>query len=161
MRPLITILLVSCLIGGMYAYLKFADSVKRPDANYQATPEEKKVTAEINRSAPLYADSGFDVVALKVDFKNETILEEKNNVPADQAVSVELPEVEQGLNTISVFANFEDPEKFLSATPSPSLFAIDVVIRADGNEIQRQTFSGTTSTTPIGGQITFDTTATQ
>lgn len=160
MRPLITILLVCCLIGGMRAYLKFADSVKRPDANYQATTETKVVTADIRRSATLYADAGFDLVALKVDFKDQTILEESRNLPADQAISIELPPVEEGLNTISVFANFEDPEKFLSNAPSPSLYAIEVVIRAGGKEIQRQTFSSPTSTTPIGGQVKFDTTDT-
>ena len=159
MRPLITILLVCFLIGGMYGYLKFADSVKRPDANYQSTPEQKIVTAEIQRSATLYADPGFDVVALKIDFKDATVLQEKNNVEPDRPVSVELPLVEKGLNTISVFANFEDPEKFLSDAPSPSLYAIDVVIRVDDNEIYRQTFSSPTSTTPIGGQVKFDTTA--
>lgn len=159
MRPLITILLVCFLIGGMYGYLKFADSVKRPDANYQATPEQKVVSAEIQRSAALYADSGFDLVALKVDFKGKTILEEKNTVTADQPISVELPDVEKGLNTISVLANFEDPEKFLSDTPSPSLYAMDVVIRVDGNEVQRQTFTSPTSTTPVGGQVKFDTTS--
>ena len=158
MRPLLTILLVSFLIGGMYAYLKFADSVKRPDANYQVTTETKVVTAEIHRSTTLFADAGFDVVALKVDFKNETILVEEANVSADQAILIELPDVEQGLNTISVFANFEDPEKFLSESPSPSLYALEVVIRIDGNEIERQTFSSPNSATPIGGQISFDTT---
>ena len=160
MRPLITILLVCFLIGGMYGYLKFADSVKRPDANYQATPEKKIVRAEIQRSATLYADKGFDVVALKVDFQDKTILQENDNVPADKPVSIELPQVDQGLNTISVFANFEDPEKFLSDTPSPSLYAFDVVILVDGNEVQRQTFSSPSSTTPIGGQVKFDTTRT-
>ena len=159
MRPLITILLVCFLIGGMYAYLNFADSVKRPDANYQVTTEAKVVTAEINRSAPLFADSGFDVVALKVDFKNDTILVKEAKVAADEAVSIELPEVEKGLNTISVFANFEDPEKFLSESPSPSLYALEVVIRVDGYEIERQTFSSSNSATPIGGQVSFDTTA--
>ncbi len=157
MRPLITILLVSFLIGGMYGYLKFADSVKRPDANYKATPEQKTVTVDIHRSATLYADAGFDVDALKVDFKNKTILQNQSNVPADEPISIELPEVEKGRNTISVFANFEDPEKFLSDAPSPSLFAIDVVIGVDGDEIHRQTFSNQTSITPIGGQVTFDT----
>jgi len=158
MRPLITILLICFLIGGMYAYLNFADSVKRPDANYQVTTETKVVTAEINRSAPLFADTGFDVVALKVDFKDETILQEDANVAADKTISVELTEVEQGLNTISVLANFEDPEKFLSDTPSPSLYAVEVVIRVDGNEIERQTFSSPTSTIPVGGQVEFNTT---
>ena len=161
MRPLITILLVSFLVGGMYGYLNFADSVKRPDSNYQATPEQKVVTAEIHRSATLYADTGFDVAALKVDFKNETIFQEQNNIPADRPVSIELLKVEKGRNTIGVFANFEDPKKFLNDTPSPSLFAIDIVIRVDGDEICRQTFSSQTSITPIGGQVTFDTTATR
>ena len=161
MRPLITILLVSFLIGGMYGYLKFADSAKRPDTNFQSTPEQKTVTVEIHRSATLYADKGFDVVALKVDFKNQTILQHESNVPADQPVLTELSAVEKGRNTISVFANFEDPEKFLSDTPSPSLFAIEVIVRVDGDEIARQTFSSPTSTTPIGGQVTFDTTATR
>ena len=158
MRPLITILLVSFFIGGMYGYLKFADSVKRPDANYQSTPEQNVVTAEIHRSATLFADAGFDVAALKIDYKNETILQQRSNVPADETISIELPEVEKGRNTVGVFANFENPEKFLSDTPSPSLFAIDVVIRVDGDEIHRQTFSSQTSITPIGGQVTFDTT---
>ena len=161
MRPLITILLVSFLIGGMYGYLKFADSVKRPETNYQPTAEQKTVTAEILRSATLYADKGFDVVALKVDFKNETILQQESNVPAAQPVSIELSAVEEGRNTISVFGNFEDPETFLSETPSPSLFAIEVIVRVDGDQIARQTFSSPTSTTPIGGQVTFDTTATR
>lgn len=158
MRPLITLLLICFLIGGMYGYLKFADSVKRPDSNYQATPEQKSVSVAIQRSATLYADSGFDVVALKVDFQGKTILEENDTVTADQPVSIELPEVEKGLNTISVLANFEDPEKFLSDAPSPTLYAMDVVIRVDGNEVQRQTFTSPTSTTPIGGQVKFDTT---
>ena len=158
MRPLITILLVCFLIGGMYAYLKFADSVKRPDANYQVTTEMKVVTAEIHRSATLFADTGFDVVALKVDFKNETILAKDANVSADEVVSIQLPDVDMGLNTISVFANFEDPEKFLSESPSPSLYALEIVIRVDGNEIQRQTFSSPNSANPVGGQVSFDTT---
>ena len=159
MRPLITFLLICFLIGGMYAYLKFADSVKRPDANYQATTEMKVVTVEVHCSATLFADAGFDVVALKIDFKNETVLIKEANVSAEEIVSIELPEVEKGLNTISVFANFEDPEKFLSDSPSPSLYAIEVVIRVDGNEIERQTFSSPNSATPIGGQVSFDTTA--
>ncbi len=158
MRPFITILLVCFLIGGMYGYLKFADSVKRPVSNYQATPESKTVTAEIQRSATLYADTGFDLLALKIDYKGQTILQLEDTLTADQPVSVELPEVEKGLNTISVLANFEDPEQFLSDTPAPSLYALDVVILVDGNEVHRQTFSSPTSTTPIGGQVKFDTT---
>ncbi len=159
MRPFITILLVCFLMGGMYTYLKFADSVKRPQTNHQITDEEKVVTVEILRSATLYADAGFEVVALKIDFRDETVLQENSNVPADQPISISLPAVESGLNTVNVLANFEDPESFLSDAQAPSLYAIEVVIRIDGNVLQRQTFSGLNSTNPIGGQVSFDTTA--
>ena len=156
MRLIATLLIVCFLIGGMYAYLKFADSVVRPNSNFQPVAETKTITAEINRSATLYADSGFDIASLKVTLADQVVLASDSTIAADEELEVELPNVERGRNTIFIQANFEDPEQFLSDVPPPSLYAIEVIIRSGDNEIARQTFISTSSALPVGGQVLFD-----
>lgn len=157
MRPFFTLVLVCFLIGGMYGYLTFADSVKRPDANHQSVAETKKITVEIKRSSSLFADPGFDVAALKVEFKNQLVANVDTNVPAQDPIIVELPNAESGLNTVNVLANFQDPQQFLSDASPPLLFAIEVVVFANDVEIAKQLFSSSNAAVPVGGQISFDT----
>lgn len=157
MRPFITILIVVCLIGGMYGYLKFTDTVKRPDANHQTVSETKEITVEIKRSSTLFADSDFDIVALKVEFKDQMVTKVGTDIPAHDTVVVTLPNVESGLNTVNVLGNFDNPQQFLSSSMPPSLFAMEVIVRADQIEIARQLFSSSSSALPVGGQVSFDT----
>lgn len=160
MRPFLTIVLICCLMLGMYGYLTFADSVKRPDADHQTVTETKTITVEIKRTARLFADPGFDIAALKVEFKNQSVAEISTDVPAQDSVKFELPQPETGLNTVNVLANFQDPQQFLWDASPPSLFAVEVIVTANHVEIARQLFSSSNAAVPVGGQVSFDTTVT-
>lgn len=154
MRPLLTLLMVALLIGGMWAYVKFKDSVSRPANVVETKFSQKPTRLIIHRSAPLYDGGGLGGPAVEVAIKSKPFLTLKRNVPADEAIEVEIPDVEIGKNTVNVAVNFEDPEAFLSDEKGLSLYAMEAVILQGNRELHRQTF---TSGEPfiVGGDILF------
>ena len=154
MRPIITLLIVALLIGGMWLYVDFKNSVVRPPTEVVVKLAEKKTTLLIRRSAPLYDGGGLGGPALTVSIKGETILKLERTIKTDEVVEIEIPDVELGKNTINVQANFEDPEAFLSEEAPLTLYALEVIIQYGRREQHREVF---TSSEPfiVGGDVLF------
>ena len=155
MRPIITLLIVVLLIGGMWLYVDFKNSVVRPPTEVAVELAEKKTTLLIRRSAPLYDGGGLGGPALTVSIKDQTVLELKRTIASVEVVEIEIPNVEIGKNTINVQANFEDPEAFLSEDAPLTLYALEVIIKYGRREQHREVF---TSPDPfiVGGDILFE-----
>ena len=154
MRPLLTLLMVALLIGGMWAYVKFKNSVSRPASIVETKFSEKPTRLIILRSAPLFDGGGLGGPAVEVAIKSKPFLTLKRTVPTDEAIEVEIPDVEIGKNTVNVAVNFEDPEAFLSDEKPLSLYAMEAIVVQGSRELHRQTF---TSAEPfiVGGDILF------
>ena len=154
MRPLLTLLMVALLIGGMWAYVEFKNSVSRPASVVETKFSEKPTRLIIRRSAPLFDGGGLGGPAVEVAIKSKPFLTLKRTVPTDETIEVEIPDVEIGKNTVNVAVNFEDPEAFLSDEKPLSLYAMEAIVLQGSRELHRQTF---TSAEPfiVGGDILF------
>ena len=154
MRPIITLLMVVLLIGGMWLYVDFKNSVVRPPTEVVVDLAQKKTTLLVRRSAPLYDGGGLGGPALTVSIKGLTVLELERTIASDEVVEIDIPNVEIGKNTINVQANFEDPEAFLSEEEPLTLYALEVIVKYGRREQHREVF---TSPEPfiVGGDILF------
>lgn len=154
MRPLLTLLMVALLIGGMWGYVKFKSSVSRPASVVETKFSEKPTRLIILRSAPLFDGGGLGGPAVELAIKSKPFLTLKRTVPPEETIEVEIPDVEVGKNTVNVAVNFEDPEAFLSDEKPLSLYAMEAIIVQGSRELHRQTF---TSGEPfiVGGDILF------
>jgi len=146
--------MVALLIGGMWGYIEFKNSVSRPATVVETKFSEEPTRLIIRRSAPLFDGGGLGGPAVEVAIKSKPFLPLKRAVPTDEAIEVEIPDVEIGKNTVNVAVNFEDPEAFLSDGKPLSLYAMEVVIEQGSRELHRQTF---TSAEPfiVGGDVLF------
>ncbi len=155
MRPLLTIMMVTLLIGGMWAYVKFKDSVSRPRAVVKVEYSKKPTRLVVLRSASLFDGGGLGGPAVEVSIKSRQVLKLERTVSAEEVIEVDLPDVEVGKNTVYVAVNFEDPDAFLSDQKPLSLYAMEAVILQGSRQLHRQTF---TSTEPfiVGGDILFE-----
>ena len=154
MRPLLTLLMVALLMGGLWAYVKFKDSVSRPASVVETQFSEKPTRLIILRSAPLFDGGGLGGPAVEVAIKSKPFLTLNRTVTPDEVIEVEIPDVEIGKNTVNVAVNFEDPEAFLADEKPLSLYALEAVILQGNRELHRETF---TSAEPfiVGGDILF------
>lgn len=154
MRPLLTLLMVALLIGGMWCYVEFKNSVARPASVVETKFSEIPTRLVILRSAPLFDGGGLGGPAVEVGIKSKPFLTLTRTVLAEETIEVEIPDVEVGKNTVNVAVNFEDPEAFLSDKKSLSLYAMEAIILQGSRELHRQTF---TSGEPfiVGGDILF------
>ena len=101
MRPLLTLLMVALLIGGMWAYVEFKNSVSRPASVVETKFSEKPTRLIIRRSAPLFDGGGLGGPAVEVAIKSKPFLTLKRTVPTDETIEVEIPDVEIGKNTVN------------------------------------------------------------
>lgn len=154
MRPLLTLLMVALLIGGMWCYVEFKNGVARPASVVETKFSEKPTRLIILRSAPLYDGGGLGGPAVELAIKSKPFLTLNRTVPPEETIEVEIPDVEVGKNTVNVAVNFEDPEAFLSDKKPLSLYAMEAIILQGSRELHRQTF---TSGEPfiVGGDILF------
>ena len=154
MRPLLTLLMVALLIGGMWGYVEFKNGVSRPATVVETKFAEEPTRLTILRSAPLFDGGGLGGPAVELAIKSKSFLTLNRTVPPEEVIEVEIPDVEIGKNTVNVAVNFEDPEAFLSNEKPLSLYALEVIILQGSRELHRQTF---TSGEPfiVGGDILF------
>ena len=141
MRPLITLLMVSTLIGGMWAYIQLKESVVRAPAVVRVAYAAQPTKLVIHRTAPLYTD-GFGDPALKVSIKNKLVKTiQREVVPASEVLEIEIPDVEIGKNSVYVAVNFSNPNAFLQDEPAPSLYAFEVTVVYGQTTLTRKTFT--------------------
>ena len=157
MRPIYTIIMIALLFGGTWAYVDFANRVRRPRASVVYEKAAGVTSVEVLRSFDAFGDPGFDVNAVEIRFNNNAVKTIAETTLASEPLAIDqLVDVEQGVNEIVVLANAESPDAFLSTDPTVSLRAMEVVVRYDGRQIAREMFTGRSGDPIIGGTVLFE-----
>ena len=161
MRPIYTIVMIALLFGGTWAYVDFANRVRRPRTNVVYEKAAGITSVEVLRSFDAFGDPGFDVNAVEIRFNNKPVKTITETTLASDPLAIDqLDNVEQGVNEIVVLANAESPDAFLSNDPTASLRAMEVLVRYDGQQIAREMFTGRSGDALIGGTVLFEVPAT-
>lgn len=147
MRPLLALILTTLLIGGVFSYVRFADSVRRPMSAYKIDFSAGEYSLEIKQTCPLVADIFTESPALLVRFKNETLFESKSGLAADAVtVITPLPGVELGENELFIKAN----------RPSGRGFdVIQVILKRDEIPIRETLLPSVPGLAELGGPVVF------
>lgn len=106
MRPVWTLLLVAALIGGMAGYIKFANSVSYPTADFSVDYAQGKLELVIERSFECVPYELAETKALEVGLKGKVVYSADEVLPVDREVRFTINEgVEVGDNEVSIVAN--------------------------------------------------------
>jgi len=163
MRLLLAILISMFLLGGTFAYTRFAASVRRTAVDYEVEMASDVYSIEIRRTFTAVADSQPDPIwaretrpALEVRFKGQPLLVRENLAPASEEIRIDaIPAVEIGLNEIYVSANRALPPADSIASTS-ELAAMQVSIKQGDIMIAEATFSSTPGSPLIFGVLLFE-----
>ncbi len=161
MRVLITLAIVFFLLGGTYAYTRFAANVLPSTGQYSPHFSDQKFSLEISRTFTAVPASDepnarsdrfpdFPAAAIRVLFKGEPILTLEETVDPREPVWLDvIPAVETGLNEIFVFARTEPPAK-------GELAAMQVQIRSSNRTLAQSTFTSQPGSPFIYGSVVFE-----
>ena len=105
MRPILAILLSSLLIGGIYSYLSFSNSVRRPPLTIEVTQADGIYSLEIERTFRCVADPILEEPSLAVQFGTNQIYIRKDEVPIEESILIgPIEGVEEGENEFLITA---------------------------------------------------------
>lgn len=106
MRPFWTLLLICSLVGGMASYIRFANSVQYPSADFSVDYTQGKLELVIERSFECVPYELTETKALEVSLKGEVVYSAGEVLPVDQEVRFLIESgVEVGDNELSIVAN--------------------------------------------------------
>jgi hypothetical protein len=151
MRPLIALLLSAAILLGVRAYLRFAESLRRPQASVvEEIVAYGKFSAEITLTFDAAADE-FSLEPISLVFKQQdrVLLERRDPVRAGEPLVIE--------NLTGIIAGRN--EFYFECTPSPAdqplARAVRVRLFRDGAEVADTTLWAPPGQTPRG-RITLD-----
>lgn len=150
MRPLFALAITTFLIGGTFAYLRFADSVHRDALDYQVVFAEETYALEIRKSFDAVSDPIFGTESLTVLFKGKPVFSSDEEIPADQVIRIEpLEGVEVGEN-----------ELFVTSTRklgNAALAVIQLSVTRDDFPVAEKTIVSAPGLDSVSGTMVFDT----
>jgi len=116
MRPALALLITLGLLGGVFGYVRFADSVRQSAVEIEIDYAEGQYSIEIQTTFDCVADPILETEALKVLFKGEPVFTRSESISADETIEFQpLEGVESGENEIFVSANMQSPTSGLGA----------------------------------------------
>lgn len=116
MRPLFALLITVSLLGGVFVYVRFADSVRRTAVDVEIDYAEGVYAIEIESTFDFVPDVFLGTESLKVLFKGKTIHSTDQRVPYDQITTIQPVEgVESGENEFFVTATMDETHQGLAA----------------------------------------------
>lgn len=140
MRPALTLILVTSLLTSIFFYTQFLQRLRGQRTVVVETPAENRYSLSIKATFDAAADE-FGGPAVQVLFRDQTLFESSEPVPAGKEIRVEdISGVKQGLNDFFVMLS---PVAAEDADGSNSIFApksFVVEIFRDRESIQRQLF---------------------
>ncbi|MFK7767514.1 MAG: hypothetical protein AB8B55_09865 [Mariniblastus sp.] len=140
MRPILALSITVFLLGGVYAYIEFAESLRQPATAFEVDYATGNYSASIERT--------FDCQSLKVFFLGKPIIDKTGPVPADEKIEIDtIDELEIGQNEFYIRA-------FLDAAPT-SLCALKVLIKRDGKIISESLLSNEPGLAEVSGPVVF------
>jgi hypothetical protein len=148
MRPLLSLLICCLLMGGVFAYTRFADSVRRIAVAPVIEYAQDEFAVEIHQTFDAIPDPVLGTDSLIVKFKGKTVLRRSDEISADQVSKIQpLTDVEMGQN-----------ELFVSASRSPAgpaLAVLHVVVSKNGNPIAETSLVSQPGLPMIAGPVFF------
>lgn len=109
MRPILACLITVVLVGGVYGYLRFADSVRHPPIEINVDYAEGEYSLEIERTFVCEGDPILGTESLKVLFKGDTVFARNESIPTSETIEIRpLKGVEIGENEIYVSATMSE-----------------------------------------------------
>ena len=148
MRPVLALLISLSLLGGVYGYVRFADSVRRPALEIQIDYSDSEYSVDIERTFDCAGDPIFETESLKVLFKGEKVFAAADPIPAAQSIEIRpLPGVEKGENEIYVVANRE--------SSTSGFGALKIVVKRDDIPIAEKTITSEEGLAQVGGPVVF------
>lgn len=177
MRPLLAITISCVLLGGTWAYLRFAASVHRDPAPYRTELADEIYTLEVLRTSALQPGPKIPGLSpnpslnptansqskstssslsqltsthsLKITFNGEPVYLSNSELPPDEALTIPpLNNVEVGLNEVFLSANIQPPV--------PSLAAVQLRIKQADRIIAESTFTSVPGSTLVYGVVVFE-----
>jgi len=148
MRPVLAFLITVFMIGGVYGYINFSHSVRRPPIEIEIDFAEGEYSVQIERTFECVADPILGPESLKVMFKGDIVYANKEPIPNDELVIVRpLEQVELGENEIYVSANM--PES------ANGFGVLKVVVKQNDRLIGEEMISSVPGLTSVGGPVVF------
>jgi hypothetical protein len=148
MRPFLALMITLCLLGGVFGYVRFAESVRRPAVDIQINYAEGEYSVDIDMTFDCAGDPIFETDAIKVLFKGEKVFAAADPIPAAQSIEIRpLPGVEKGENEIYVAANRE--------TSTSGFGALKIVVKRNDIPIAEKTITSDEGLAEVGGPVVF------
>ncbi len=149
MRPFLAILLSSLLIGGIYSYLSFSNSLRRPPLTIEVTEADGIYSLEIERTFRCVADPILEEPSLAVQFGTKQIYIRKDEVPIEEPILIgPIKGVEKGENEFLITATMDEFAETLGV--------IKVTVFRDKIPLVSQMFSSESGLTSISGPVVFN-----
>jgi hypothetical protein len=163
MRLFFTIVIAVFLLGGTYAYTKFASRTSGQAPPFQVDLSDARYSLEVIRTFTAIpnekssVDAAADPVAPKlgpesicVFFKGKSLMTSNSKVPQSERVVVEsIPDVEVGANEVFVRAHVQPPK-------AGELAAMQASVMVNGRTLVTSTFAGVPGSPWIYGTIVFE-----
>ena len=151
MRPILALVITFCLIGGVFAYTQFADSVRREAIEYKVDFSRQQYSVEIRKTFVAAPDPIFATPSLKVKFKGDEILSRTDVIPATETIEIRpLEGVEVGDNELFISVNQELSEA--------SLAVVMVTVKEDDIPVTETTITATPGLPVVSGSVLFQST---
>ncbi len=164
MRPFLTLLIAIVLMSGIFAYTRFAESVRPEPVQYVADFSKSKYSVRLHRTFDCAANTEFRInTSLVLAFK-DTKIERKKTIRSTEQVEFELPGVEVGANSFTVTANlparsaldFENNGNVSFDSYQSKAHAMQIELLQDGNVIEQETFWIASGLNSVSGTLHFE-----
>jgi hypothetical protein len=148
MRPILALAITIFLLGGVFAYTQFADSVRRSATEYHVDFSRQEYSVEIRKTFAAAPDPIFGADSMKVKFKGETILSRADEVPAEETIEIRpLEGVEVGENELFISVNRQSTEAALAV--------VLVTVKEDDIPVAESTLAGVPGLPIVSGTVLF------
>lgn len=149
MRPILAILLSSLLIGGVYGYLSFSNSLRRPPITIEVTEAGGNYTLEVERTFRCVADPILEEPSLSVQFGKNSIYLREDEIPIEERILIgPIEGVEEGENEFLITATMNE---FFE-----NLGVVKVTVYRNDTPLVTKMFASESGLTSISGPIVFD-----
>ncbi len=148
MRPILALAITAFLLGGTFAYTKFADSVRHAAVEYNVDFARQEYSVEIRRTFAAAPDPIFREASVKVKFKGETILSVTDEIPAAETIEIRpLVGVEVGENELFISVNRQSADE--------SLAVVQVSVKEDDIPVAEFTLASVPGLPVVSGSVVF------
>ena len=149
MRPILAILLSCILVGGVYSYLAFSNSLRRAPLTIEVMEADGNYTLKIERTFRCIADPILAEPSLAVQFGQNQIYIREDEVSIEEPILIgPIEGIEEGENEFLITATMDE---FFE-----NLGVLKVTVFRDEMPLESKMFASESGLTSISGTIIFN-----